>query len=76
MQDLLSTWRDQANMCRKECNWLAFFSNMKLLQLHRSYVLGDNNLQKCAESIVHEISVIFPNDLATRMSQCKFVEVM
>ena len=70
MQDLLSNWKDEANKCRKECNWLAFFSNMKLLQLHRSY-----NMQKCAESIVHEVSIIFPNDLATRTSQCKFVEV-
>ena len=72
VQKRFSEWQQRTDDFRNECKWLVFFSNMKLLQLH---CFGSYDTEEQAERIVHEISVIFPNDDQTRASQRKYVKV-
>ena len=68
----LDTWLKSTETLRDSCQWLVFFSNRKLLQLH--HYLVEKPLEH-VEYIVREISIVFPNDCPTRLSQAKFVKV-
>ena len=68
----LQDWLSSTKIHRKQCKWLAFFSNKKLLQVHH---LLTKDFFMHAEHIVQEISIIFPNDYPTRASQVTFVKV-
>ena len=70
----LLKWQEKTTVYRERCKWLAFFSNMKLLQLYNSH--GSELLEQTrAEIIANEISIIFRNDLPTYAAVCKYLKV-
>ena len=70
----LLKWQEKTSVYRGRCKWLAFFSNMKLLQLYNSR--GSELLEQTrAEIIANEISIIFHNDLRIHAALCKYAKV-